>query len=55
MRRGFIPVEIMIVRHGQHKNDTLVIVEQRDKRLVDANDEDIAAIKAHMAADEEMF
>jgi len=28
-RRGFFPVELLVVRHGQHKNDTIVLVEEK--------------------------
>lgn len=30
--RGFEPVEILVVAHGQHHNDTIVLVEQRAGR-----------------------
>jgi len=33
--RGFAPVHLLVVRHGQHKNDTLVLVEVRVSRSED--------------------
>jgi hypothetical protein len=29
VNRGFVPIELLVVRHGSHHNDTLVLVEQR--------------------------
>lgn len=34
VNRGFRPVEILVVAHGQHHNDTLVVVERKDKYRV---------------------
>jgi len=38
VNRGFQPVELLVVRHGSHHNDTLVLVERRvvDARLEEA-------------------
>lgn len=39
VNRGFRPVEVLVVAHGQHHNDTLVVVEQRRKKTINWNDD----------------